>query len=58
MVLLKVKAIDKAGNERVAQYLPPTPRRIAQLLVIGLTLVTVGVAYWFYRKSKSQDDKR
>jgi hypothetical protein len=45
-----VKAVDKAGNERIAEYVPP--QKPFPLLIIIPILVGAGIGYWFYRKSK------
>ena len=50
--IIKVKAVDKAGNERVAEYLPA--KRVFPYWIIILILLSVGVGYWFYRKFKNR----
>jgi hypothetical protein len=53
--VIKVKAIDKAGNERIVEYLPPK-KPFSWWIVILITLLCVltiiGVGYWFYKKLK------
>jgi hypothetical protein len=48
--IIKVKAVDKAGNERIAEYIPPK-KPFPYWLIIPI-LVGAGIGYWFYRKSK------
>jgi len=46
--IIKVKAVDKAGNERIAEYLPakkPFPYWIILLIVVGLAIII-----WIARK--------
>lgn len=53
--IIKVKAVDKAGNERIAEYLPlkkPFPWRM-----IVLILVLAGIIWWLIRKIKPQRPK-
>ena len=50
--IIKVRAKDKAGNERIVEYaplleIPPFPWWLIILILSGM-----GTAYWFYRKSK------
>jgi hypothetical protein len=45
-----VKAVDKAGNERIAEYVPP--QKPFLWWVIIPILVGAGIGYWFYRKLK------
>jgi hypothetical protein len=53
--IILVKAVDKAGNERIAEYVPP--QKPFPLLIIIPILVGVGIGYWFYRKSKIKYQK-
>lgn len=51
--IIKVRAVDKAGNERVAEYLPPLkpkpfPYPIMILVLIGL----IWIIWWIIRKRK------
>lgn len=52
--IMKVKAVDKAGNETIAEYLPPEkPKPFPYLaMIIILTAMGAGIGYWLYRKSK------
>lgn len=55
MSIIKVKAIDKAGNERLVEYIPPQPqapladkkinreRLIAYAIIISLIITLIGV---------------
>jgi hypothetical protein len=53
--IIKVKAVDKAGNERIAEYIPP--QRPFPYWIIILILVGGGIGYWLYRKSKIKYQK-
>jgi hypothetical protein len=53
--IIKVKAVDKAGNERIAEYIPP--KKPFPYWVIIPLLVGVGIGYWLYRKSKIKYQK-
>jgi hypothetical protein len=53
--IILVKAVDKAGNERIAEYIPP--QKPFPLLIIIPILVGAGIGYWFYRKSKIKYQK-
>jgi hypothetical protein len=48
--IILVKAVDKAGNERIAEYIPPQ-KPFPWWIIIPI-LVGAGIGYWFYRKSK------
>ena len=48
--IILVKAVDKAGNERIAEYIPPQ-KPFPYWIIIPI-LVGAGIGYWFYRKSK------
>jgi len=51
--IIKVKAVDKAGNERIAEYLPPKkPFPSWIIILILLILIGSGFGFWFYRKLK------
>jgi len=40
---ISVKAVDKAGNERIAEYIPPAvPQKISPYLIIALALAILG----------------
>jgi len=54
-----VKAIDKAGNERIAEYTPP--RKITWKDVLpwmAIVLVLGGIIWWIIRKLKSKNEKQ
>ena len=52
--IIKVKAVDKAGNERIAEIVPPLnpfPYRTRILVLIGmLILIGAGGVWWLMRK--------
>jgi len=53
--IIKVKAVDKAGNERIAEYLPikkPLPYWIIILVLVG-----VGIIWWILRKIRIPKSK-
>jgi len=50
-----VKAVDKAGNERIAEYVPPQ-KPFLWWIIIPI-LVGAGTGYWFYKKSKIKYQK-
>ena len=44
--IIKVKAVDKAGNERIAEYIPPgykPPKKLLPYLIIILILMGAGI---------------
>ena len=49
--IIKVKAVDKAGNERIAEY---TPQREFSWLIIILILIGAGIIWWIIRKLKTK----
>jgi hypothetical protein len=53
--IIKVKAVDKAGNERIAEYVPS--QRPFPYWVIITILIGAGISYWLYRKSKIKYQK-
>jgi hypothetical protein len=53
--IILVKAVDKAGNERIAEYIPP--KKPFPYWIIILILVGGGIGYWLYRKSKIKYQK-
>jgi hypothetical protein len=53
--IIKVKAVDKAGNERIVEYIP-SKKPFPYWVIIPL-LVGVGIGYWLYRKSKIKYQK-
>ena len=49
--IIKVKAVDKAGNERITEYLPakkPFPYWIIIIILVG-----IGIGYYLWRKGKT-----
>lgn len=46
--IIKVKAVDKAGNERITEYLPP--EKPFSYWIIVLTLIGMGAIWWIIRK--------
>lgn len=48
--IIKVKAVDKAGNTRIAEIVPP--EKPFPWLVIILVLVGVGVVWWIIQRRK------
>ncbi len=48
--IIKVKAVDKAGNERIAEYVPR--RRAILWWVIVLVLISIGIILWILKKFK------
>jgi len=55
--IIKVRAVDKAGNERIAEYLPLPPEKPFPYWLIILILVGMGIIWWLIRKSKIKDQK-
>ena len=52
---IKVKAVDRAGNERIAEYLPE--KKACYWWIIILILAGIVLVWWAARKSKSQNAK-
>ena len=52
--IIKVKAVDKAGNERIAEYTPP---KLFPYWIIILILVVAGAIWWIVRKFKFKNEK-
>ncbi len=50
--IIKVRAIDKAGNERIAEYSPEISKKPLQYLVIILILLGIWITLWVIRKTK------
>jgi len=48
--IIKVKVVDKAGNERITEYIPP--RKSFPYWIIILVLIGVGITLWIIRKIK------
>lgn len=53
--IIKVKAVDKAGNERIAEYMPP--KKPFPYRLISIILFAVGVIWWIIRKQKIEARK-
>ncbi|MBZ9569747.1 hypothetical protein KJA16_02390 [Patescibacteria group bacterium] len=54
-----VKAVDKAGNERIAEYVPSVKPKPLLYWIIILILIGAGVVWWLIRKFiKETRDKR
>mgnify|MGYP005845202357 CR=1 FL=1 len=50
--IIKVRAVDKAGNERIAEYIP-TKRPFPWWIII-LVLVVAGAIWWIIKRRKTQ----
>ncbi|PIS22373.1 hypothetical protein COT50_02310 [candidate division WWE3 bacterium CG08_land_8_20_14_0_20_41_10] len=50
--IIKVRAVDKAGNERIVEYIPPTVKKPFPYWIIILILVGIGVIWQIVRKIK------
>jgi len=50
--IIKVKAVDKAGNERIVEYLPPKKPFPWWMIILPLGIIIGGAGYWFWRKIK------
>lgn len=48
--IIKVKAVDKAGNIRIAEYIPEIPKKPFPYLEIILILIGIGIIWWIIRK--------
>lgn len=48
--IIKVKAVDKAGNERITEYKPPGASKLSYSLIIILILLVGGIIWWLLRK--------
>jgi len=48
--IIKVKAVDKAGNERIAEYIPEIPKKPLPYQIIILILIGIGVIVWIRYK--------
>lgn len=56
--LIKVKAVDKAGNERIAEIIPPKePAPGFPYWKVIVSFVAVGVIYWVWKKYTSSRKK-
>ena len=50
--IIRVKAVDKAGNERIAEYVPPVKPKLFPYWIIILILIGSGVIWWLIKKIK------
>ncbi|MBZ9577880.1 hypothetical protein KJA13_02480 [Patescibacteria group bacterium] len=48
--IIKVKAVDKAGNERIAEYIPEIPKKPFPWWIIPVVLFGVLVVIWIWKK--------
>ena len=48
--IIKVRAVDKAGNERTAEYIPEIPKKPFPYWIIILILIGIGVIVWIRYK--------
>ncbi len=48
--IIKVKAVDKAGNERVAEYTPPALREAFPLWGVVVVVIGIGVVLWIIKR--------
>ena len=56
--IIKVKAVDKAGNERIAEIIPPEkPAPIFPYWKVTVSLLLIGVIYWVWKKYTSSRKK-
>lgn len=56
--VIKVKAVDKAGNERITEYTPEIPKKPFPYWIIVLILIGGGIIWWIIRKlTKATRDK-
>ena len=51
--ILKVKAVDKAGNERIAEYIPETPKKPFPYWIIILILAGIIIWLLWQKRQKS-----
>jgi len=56
--VIKVKAVDKAGNERIAEIIPPYKITWEDVLVIILVLIGAGVIWWNLKSRLSRITSR
>jgi len=60
--VIKVKAIDEAGNERVVEITPPKPsvieeKKISSWWILILIILIISVAFWIFKKFKKGKKK-
>jgi len=49
--IIKVRAVDKAGNVRIAEYTPPYKINVWQIIIyLILILVGLGVIWWLWKR--------
>lgn len=50
--IIKVKAVDKAGNERIIEYTSEIPTKPSSYWIFVLVLTGIGIIYWIAKKYK------
>ncbi len=53
--IIKVKAVDKAGNEGVAEYIPEFPKKLFPYWIIIVILI-IGVVIWYFITKQKRND--
>jgi len=63
--IIKVKAVDKAGNERIAEYIPPgykAPKKplpyLYWIIIVIIIIIGGGIILWIIRKILSYGKKQ
>jgi hypothetical protein len=52
--IVKVKAVDMAGNERVAEIKPPYKANLRDMIILFAILMGLGVIWWLIRKKANK----
>ncbi|MFC1663758.1 hypothetical protein ACFL0A_01385 [Patescibacteria group bacterium] len=55
--IIKVRAVDKAGNERIAEYVPEVKIKTTLYLTIIIILIGLGIILWLFRRLKMKSVK-
>jgi len=56
---ISVKAVDKAGNERIAEYVPEMPKkRFLFLTITFVIIIGAFIIWWVIRKTRKRNEKR